>query len=470
MTRRLVATYLILAAAVLVALEVPLGIVNARSQRHDLQQRVERDAVAVGALVEDSLQAGARPGDPTLVRTVRRYAERTGARVVVVGENGIALADSDDRRGLGRDFSTRPEIATALDGEIATGTRRSETLGGDLLYVAIPVASGGSVQGVVRISVPTSRLDVLVRRYWLILGAVALIVLAVVALAGLWLARWVSRPLSDLRDATRRTAAGDLSVRAGATEGPAEVRELAASFNDMVRRLESLVGTQEKFVADASHQLRSPLTALRLRIENLQYEAPGAADEFEGALAEVDRLSRIVDGLLVLARAERTAHGRVVQDVGGVLRERADAWRDAAAERRVAIDVQVARSAAAMLAAGALEQILDNLIANALEVAPPETSISLVARRDGAATIVEVADRGRGMSSGERAHAFDRFWRGQEGRPGSGLGLAIVKSLVEAEDGSVALQERRGQGLRAVVRLPAADAPAGDPDTPIRAR
>ena len=163
MTRRLVATYLILAAVVLVALEVPLGIVNERSQRRDLQQRVERDAVALAALVEDTLQAGDEPGDPSLPRSCDRYARSTDARVVVVGPGGRLLADSDDARGLGRDFSTRPEIATALDGHVATGTRRSDTLGTSLLYVAVPVASGGEVHGAVRVSVPTSRLDALVR-------------------------------------------------------------------------------------------------------------------------------------------------------------------------------------------------------------------------------------------------------------------------------------------------------------------
>jgi signal transduction histidine kinase len=310
-TRRLVATYLILAAVVLVALEVPLGIVNERSQRRDLQQRVERDAVALAALVEDALQSGAAPGDPTLRRIVRDYGTTTGARVVVIGPGGIALADSDDERELGRDFRTRPEIAAALEGTVATGTRRSDTLGTDLLYVAVPVASGGVVHGVVRASVPTSRLDALVRRYWLILGGVALVVLAAVAVTGLWLARWVSRPLTDLRDATRRAEAGDLSVRADATEGPDEVRELASAFNDMVGRLDQLVGTQETFVADASHQLRSPLTALRLRIENMQHGAgPAEREDLEGALAEVDRLSRLVNGLLALARAERRATRR----------------------------------------------------------------------------------------------------------------------------------------------------------------
>ena len=456
MTRRLVATYLILAAVVLVALEVPLGIINARGERRDLERRVERDAVALAALVEDSLQEGARPGDATLRRVVRDYAASTGARVVVVGPGGRALADSDDERELGRDFSTRPEIAAALDGVVATGTRRSDTLGTDLLYVAVPVASGGTVQGAVRASVPTSRLDSLVRRYWLVLGGVALVVLAAVAVAGLWLARWVSRPLTDLRDATRRAEAGDLSVRADAGEGPEEVREVASAFNDMVGRLDGLVGTQEKFVADASHQLRSPLTALRLRIENLQHDADAAtADELESALGEVDRLARLVNGLLALARAERRAHERTPQDVGALVRERADAWRAAAAERGVDLEADAPAGLAAALAPGSLEQVLDNLVANALAVAPAGSAVTLAAARADGSVVMSVTDQGPGMAPEDRANAFDRFWRGREERPGSGLGLAIVKSLVEADEGTVRLEEPPGGGLRAVVALPA---------------
>ncbi|MGD9572581.1 MAG: ATP-binding protein [Thermoleophilia bacterium] len=458
MTRRLVATYLVLAAIVLVALEVPLGIVNERNQRRDLQQRVERDAVALAALVEDTLQSGsARPGDALLRRVVRDYGASTGARVVVVDPGGRALADSDDERELGRDFSTRPEIADALDGRVATGTRRSDTLDEDLLYVAVPVASGGEVHGAVRASVPTSRLDSLVRRYWLILGGVALVVLAAVAVAGLWLARWVTRPLTDLRDATRQAEAGDLSVRADDAEGPEEVRELASAFNDMVGRLDALVGTQEKFVADASHQLRSPLTALRLRIENLQHDAGAAGrEDLEGALGEVDRLSRLVNGLLALARAERRAAERAPQDVGALVRERADAWRAAAGEGGVGLRAEAPAGLTATLAPGALEQVLDNLVANALAVAPAGTEVTLAAGRDGRDVEVTVTDAGPGMSPEDRESAFDRFWRGREDRRGSGLGLAIVRSLVEADGGTVRLEEASGGGLRAVVRVPAA--------------
>jgi signal transduction histidine kinase len=455
-TRRLIATYLILAAVVLVALEVPLGVINARSQRHDLQQRVERDAVALAALVEDSLQAGAAPGDPGLLRIANDYAASTGARVAVVGPDGTLLADSDDRSAPGRDFSSRPEIHAALLGEIATGTRHSDTLGTDLLYVAVPVASGGVVHGAVRASVPTSRVDRLVRRYWLILGGVALIVLATVAVAGRWLALWVSRPLSGLRDAARRAEGGDLSVRADARNGPEEVRELALAFNDMVGRLDLLVGTQEQFVADASHQLRGPLTALRLRIENLEHAAgPAAADDAEGALAEVDRLSRLVNGLLALARVERGAPERSPQAIAPLMRERAEAWRLAAAERDLDVTVDAPEGLRVTASPGALEQVLDNLIANALEVAPPGTDVRLAAARVGELIEVSVSDSGPGMAPQERARAFDRFWRGRDDSRGSGLGLAIVRSLAEADGGSARLEEAPGGGLRVVVSLPA---------------
>ena len=106
-------------------------------------------------------------------------------------------------------------------------------------------------------------------------------------------------------------------MRADASEGPEEVRELAHAFNDMVSRLDLLIGTQEQFVADASHQLRSPLTALRLRIENLEHEVgPEVQDELDSAIDEVDRLSRLVNGLLALARADRRAPERAELEVG----------------------------------------------------------------------------------------------------------------------------------------------------------
>ena len=157
MRRRLLVTYLAVAVLVLALLEIPLAISYAHSERQDLAGKVERDAVALATLVEDALERGTSV--PAQVpRIAADYDTGTGGRVLVVDSKGRTVVDSAPTGS--RDFSSRPEIARALAGEIATGTRSSLSLGTDLLYVAVPVASSGVVHGAVRITYPT-----LARRY-----------------------------------------------------------------------------------------------------------------------------------------------------------------------------------------------------------------------------------------------------------------------------------------------------------------
>jgi len=450
-SRRLLISYLALAIVVLALLEIPLGISYARNERHDLSTNVERDAVALASLAEDALEQRAS-APPAVARLARRYQRDTGGRVVVVDAQGRALVDSESQ-GVGADFSSRPEIAAALDGTVATGTRHSNTLGTDLLYVAVPAASGGIVHGAVRITYPTSEVDERVRRYWLVLAAIAAVVLAVaVALAG-GFARWIVRPLSRVEEAAGEVAAGNLNVRVPAT-GPPELRRLAGSFNEMVVQLGSLLHSQEQFVADASHQLRTPLTALRLRLENLARDGDGRREgEFEGALEELERLSALVDGLLTLARADRAASTPAELDVASGLGERVEAWSALAEEQQVRLVARVEGRLHALATPGRLEQVLDNLLANALEVAPTGSDIELTAARSGPWVEIRIRDRGPGMSSEEIAHAFDRFWRGGADEAGFGLGLAIVQRLVHADGGEIELRPREGGGLEAILRL-----------------
>lgn len=452
MTRRLVATYVILAAVILAVLEVPLAIVHERGQRHDLQQRVERDAVALAALSSDYLRSPSAAARTTLAQVVERYATTTAVRVVVVNARGVLAADSSQERALGRDFATRPEIIQALAGRVATGQRRSETLDQTLLYVAVPVASGGRVYGAVRASVPTTRLDAQVRRYRGMLLGVAAIVLTIAALLGTWLATWVTTPLARLGAVARRTAEGDLAARADPDAGPPEVRALATTYNDMVARLEQLVDAQVQFVADASHQLRSPLTALRLRIENLQYA--GAGDDAEAAIAEVDRLNHLVNGLLALTRADRTSPERRTRALSPIIRERVDAWAPVAEDKGVAVIATGDDHARAHVADGAVEQILDNVISNAVEACPPGGHIAVSAVHDSQGACLRVDDDGPGMRPEARRHAFDRFWRAGDAYEGSGLGLAIVQRLVQADGGEVSVDEAPSGGLRVEVRYP----------------
>ncbi len=467
MTARLLWSYLTLAAFVLAILEIPLGIAFARNEQSNLGSAIERDATVLAGVAEDALERGVRTD---LDSVVDRYDQRTGGRVVIVDGDGISVADSDPPAPGRRDFSTRTEFVTALSGRVATGTRFSDTLDERLLYVAVPVASGGIVHGAVRITYPTAELDRRVARNWLLLAAVAAVVLAAAALASFLIARSVSRPLRRLERTAVALADGRLSARADADAGPPEVRSVAATFNTMAGRLEQLLASQRTFVADASHQLRTPLTALRLRLENLETAVSAdAAGELAAAIDETSRLGRLVEGLLTLARTDGTPADPVTVDAVELLRRRYDTWRPVVEDRGAELQLDAQTIPDVIALPGVIEQVLDNLIANAVGVAPEGSAITLRALQAGRDTVeLHVIDQGPGMSAAQRERAFDRFWRsGPTGQDGFGLGLAIVDRLVLASGGTVELCAAPGGGLDVVVRLRAARASdPGPPGTP----
>jgi signal transduction histidine kinase len=435
MSRRLLAGYLSLTIAVLAVLEVPLGVTYARNERHDLEGKVERDAVAVASLSEGALERRRETSPASLRRIAARYQADTGGRIVVVDKRGNPLVDTRPIAG-DTNFAGRPEIAAALGGKVASGIRHSTTLGVDLLYVAVPVASSGRILGAARITYPTSTVDRRVRRYWLTLAAIAGIVLAGVTLVGLWLAHGVARPLRRVEEAAAEIGSGRLDARAP-EEGPPEVRRLAHELNETAAKLQQLLESQQAFVADASHELRTPLTALRLRLENMDSEAA------KPALAEVARLGRLVEALLSLARADAATAGSEIVDVDAVLADRLSGRRG--------VSRAGSRGLRVRSTADRLGQMVDNLVENALAVSD-NASVS-VSSNDGWVEL-HVVDDGPGLSPDERERAFDRFWRGRATTSGSGLGLAIVRRLARADGGDAELRDAPGGGIDAVVRLP----------------
>jgi signal transduction histidine kinase len=451
-SKRLLLSYASLVLFVLVVLEVPLAVYYGRNERTALADKVERDAVAIGSLAEGALEHSPEIAVSRLQPIARRYQRETGARAVIVNASGIAFADSATAGARRRDFAARPEILQALRGRVARGVRYSHTLGTNLLYVAVPVASSGVVHGAVRITYPTSAVDSRVHRYWLILAGIGLVVFVVASIIGLRLARSITRPLRAVERAASAVGEGDLDARAP-DEGPPEVRALARAINETVAKLDALLDSQQAFVADASHELRTPLTALRLRLENLERDVePHGRSGLEGAVHEVERLSRVVEGLLALARADAATPALEAVDLGTAVEERLEAWAEVAAERDVTLHAEAA-GLAVRSGPERLDQVLDNLLANALSASPPGSSITVSARGAGDWVELHVADEGAGMSAEERERAFDRFWTGGSERAGSGLGLAIVKRLVSSDGGQVELLPAEGGGTDAVVRL-----------------
>jgi len=326
-TRRLLASYLLITVLTLVLLAVPLGVFFAQRERERIAADLEHDATVIATLYEDDLEND-RPLDPA---AATEYSERTGARVVVVDRDGISMIDTAGPAD--RDFSTRPEIAEALSGRSATGTRSSDTLATDILYVAVPVASSGTVHGALRLTIDTSDVTARIHRFWLGLAAIGIVIIGLVALVGWWLARSVTRPVRRLQADADRFADGDLTVAPGQHGGPPELRALAVSIATMANRLDELLAAQRAFVADASHQLRSPLTALTLRLENLHSRlSPDAQTDLDTAIEETDRLGALVNDLLQLARADERPRRDAV-DLARLTADRVDTWTGIAESR-----------------------------------------------------------------------------------------------------------------------------------------
>lgn len=466
MTRRLLLGYLTVTVFVLILLEVPLAVFFQQREMERLTADLERDAAVLASIYEDALEAST-PLDPD---PADRYRAGTGARVVVVDTAGIAQIDTDDLTG--RDFSTRPEFVIALSGRRDTGVRYSSTLDTELVFVAVPVASGGLVHGALRLTFDSSEVTERVQRFWLGLAAVAIVVLVAVAAVGWAVARSVTRPIRGLQHTAGRFARGDLTIAAPEPGAPAELRDLETALNTMAQRLDGLIREQRSFVADASHQLRTPLTALRLRLENLQMQAEAVADaaELDAAIAEIDRLTELVQSLLVLARAEQ-APAPTDQDLASLVRDRVDTWSAVADADAIALRAKGAAQACVVRAVpGGLEQVLDNLIDNAVaaivtdrdrvgtEPLGHDDAVVVAIRSDtspGAgetSVILEVSDSGPGLDDAAKTAALTRFWRGGAG-PGTGLGLAIVDQIARASGGSVELADSPAGGLTVRVLL-----------------
>ncbi|OHV56853.1 HAMP domain-containing sensor histidine kinase [Pseudofrankia sp. BMG5.36] len=533
MSKRILAIQLLLTALLMICVCIPLGMDAAQHDRTLLALRTAASADAYAAEVKWRRLGTDAPRLPDQSADAgsgaySEYGEPGDSQSEVVRpDDDLALYSPDGRLTAS---SGQPIPLTAA--QIAAARERRVELApsganGHRQVVVTPVNNSGGLLTILVVARSDSATRAQIQHRWVRLivgfGVAHLVALALSVL----LARWVNRPLRRLERAAARLGDGELSARARAVGGPAEVRQLATSFDAMAGQIEELVDGQRAFLADVSHQIRTPLTAMRLRLELLGQDLaddPAAAGEVGGTIAEVHRLSRMVDGLLAMARTQ--ARGgtsvRVSVRVDRVVRERVATWCAVAAAAHVELLDETTASDRALLTPGHLEQVLDNLLSNALEatasggrvvvraaLASPDTVTTSgsgnggssggnggsgrrggvlgavraheaggQARASGAAPTIRltVADDGPGMTAAARAGAFERFRAERPAeramradRRGHGLGLAVVHALVVADGGRVRLDEAESGGLLVVLDLPAAPAGprpglAGGPD------
>jgi signal transduction histidine kinase len=480
--RRLLVVLVPLAVLLVAALGAPLSVTVAEREMQEVYVDRLNDIGRFASLAETALSTGRTEA---LQQELTRYHQLYGIPVAVIDTSGtVLLGPAAAYQEAARSEPALPRIVTA-----ALAGARSEPSGewapwhDTALVVAEPVGRDSEVVGaVVTISDLSKTRDRILLRWARLAGLGLLPLIALVAVA--WpVSAWVLRPVRRLDAATARISQGDLTIRAEAEAGPVELRRLAESFNTMMDAVENAVQRQRAFVSDASHQLRNPLTSLRLAVESLEPHLPPAGDGrqvYDVAVDELKAMQRMLNSLQASARMESMRTASPV-DLDAVLATRLERWRALTAVAGETLTVNVPPGLRLLEPSGGLGSILDELISNALRLSDARV-VEVTARvvpggpgagpgngsAAGGVVMIAVRDDGRGLDASERAQALRRFWRSprHQNVSGTGLGLAICADLVGAAGGELRLEEGlprpdgSGHGFAAVVALPVVRPPS----------
>ena len=461
MTRRIVIGTVIVAIAMAVTGVVAFAYVD-RAVRTEAQNELFRQAEATGALIEAELadlDLAPRARIETQLRKVRIETARVLERARVVGGHEIVEA-AFVVRGRSFPLSTTQELISLLPPALAERDVVTVDVDGTEMFATvqrIPMAKGEVVVAIGR-TAPLLPIRQLNRA---LLAAVAVGVILIVIL-GTGMAGRIGRRLEGLEDASQRIAEGDLSARAP-VEGNDEITAVAASFNDMAENLERTHRREREFLMSVGHDLRTPLTTIRGYAEALDAGDVRADDtgRVAGILhAQTDRLSRLVDDIMLLARIEAKEFNLepVQIDVGAHLSQIVDAFEQRAAALGITITYRGRDGCISELDPDRLAQVCNNLIENALRYTPDGGDVTVEVGCDDGSVRLEVSDTGPGIAAADLEHVFDRLFVAQRYRPvrreGSGLGLTIVKELVDAMGGTAGVASEPGKGSKFTVRFP----------------
>ncbi len=460
---RLLGIVLALVGLLVVGLGVPLALsVSSREA-----QRLFLDRLTDTSRYASLAQRPLLENQPTaLSEQLASYRDVYGIDTVVfdTDRNVIASSSLDNKKPPfdGHSASVEPELTDALAGKHSSP--KSFLLPWDTgkLVIAEPVLADGAVRGAVVTVSPTDNAMAEVVLWWVVILVGGMAALSLAVLVALPIVGWTLRPVRRLDEATGALVANVMMGRPVTPvddgHGPSELRHLSRSFDQMAASVSDTMAAQRAFVADASHQLRNPLTALRLRLGNLE----GHVDEEEAehhaaAMAETDRLGQIVDDLLSMARAEGMGGELVPVDVVAAVSTRVTDWEAVADYGQVRLVLTTPSEPVNALAPpGGVELMLDALLDNALKFTASGTDITIGVSIVDERVHVAVRDHGPGLQPEELERATDRFWRSNahQNISGSGLGLSIVRRLAERSGGGVDLDLPDGGGLRVTIDLP----------------
>jgi signal transduction histidine kinase len=445
--KNLVVAFLLFALGLLVVTLVPFGVVSVHGHLRSYVDAQELDTEHVATTLARTSDVHGAMGD---------HYEGERAAGWLLDASGQTVAAPTNRQAFPALLTRAPEVEAARRGTAAT--RIADSPVGRRLLIAAPIITTGRLSGVLWVSIslaPVARED---RETWVQLAAIGTVVMLIAGLVGVLLSRGIARRLEIVAAGAKRFGEGHL-VEPIVVGGSDEITALAGTLNTMGAEIDRLVHREKDFVAAASHQIRTPLTAIKIRIDELL--ATGGAREAEETeylkemAEEVDRLTILTTRLLDLSSAETKTESRRLP-AGHAVREAIDRIEPLAHHFGIALELDVAPEDSQIVATpGAFEEALFNLLDNAVKFSPPGEAVEVSTRREDGSFVVRVSDHGPGIATEQRARVVEPFYRATRTKTGYGLGLAISSRLCTSAGATLNLERRRGGGTMAEIRWPA---------------
>lgn len=459
----------------------------ARGAEEDLAQGLQDQTALLARSLDKTVEhvLEGKEDQAQLFQRLNGFATQTESRLLLRDVTGRIWFDSAPHLAPPEAGS---EVAAALVGSAAYAVR-GDAAGVETVYAAAPIEEDDEILSVVQLARPVTAAAAAVRRrWWALAGGVGVLGL-LAAMASVWLAASLARPLEQLRASALRLAAGDLDARLP-DMGRDEIGQVATAFNDMASEVQAMLEEQRAFASNASHELRTPLTTIRLRSEALRAGTldPAAARQY---IAEIDdeaaRLGGLVEDLILLSRldAGRAERGQEAVDMLRLARAVLREFGPHAERQEVALRLDAPVNLPTMRAAtNHMRVVLRNLLGNAISYTPPGGTVTCTLDTDGERLLLEVTDTGQGVAPEDLPHLFERFYRADKAHTrvvhGAGLGLSLVQSIVQAYGGEISIDSPGlGQGTTVRVVWPLGSEngaghavepplPTVDPSAPIR--
>jgi signal transduction histidine kinase len=433
-----------------------------------ISEELQSNAVLVGDILTDDLLEG---NNEDIQRKIENLAEKLDLRITVIDMQGKVLGDSEKAPSLMENHKDRLEITEAVEKGFGQSTRFSDTLNYDMKYVAVRVDNSGNTLGVVRFALPLSEVQLRIQLIYrvLLLGAVVAVVIAFTV--AYFLSRSITFPISRMQEVARRIAKGDFSEKVN-IKSKDELGKLAKSLNIMAAELQQKMENLKQmdrvrtdFVANVSHELKTPLTLIKGYIETLQGRAINdteKASKFILIIKEhASRLENIIEDLLSLSELELSKDclnktefdmkkliGEVTLGFGYAI----DAKRQTLSVNHQGDDFRIKADR------DKIEQVIVNLIDNAVKYTNEtgQINISILGKQN--EIILVIQDSGVGIPREDIDRVFERFYRVDKARSrelgGTGLGLGIAKHIVLAHNGQISIESEINKGTKVLVRLP----------------